>query len=161
MGLDQYIYKIKREEKKYYRKFNALHNYMVQKKNGGEEINCKPVTLQKEDFEELKRITGECLDVIMPEKWRKKEWDIDFDEYQEGYDYLTLSDGKGTETSTKVTNAFKNKVAELFPPVGGFFFGSTDVDGFFVLSLYDLYEDVCDILKDYEPGDEYAYDAWW
>lgn len=63
MGLDMWVFSREvgaedRNEIAYWRKFNALHNYMekLYRERGGEEdFNCVPVQLYKEDLLKLQR----------------------------------------------------------------------------------------------------------
>ena len=58
MGLDMYLFKVKREEVGYWRKANQIRNWLA---NRVEVENCTPVEISKEVLEEL---VADCKKVI-------------------------------------------------------------------------------------------------
>lgn len=66
MGLDMYLYASKHSDITskykigYWRKFNALHNYIVQNFNGGED-NCEEIYLSEDA---LKQILNVCKEIL-------------------------------------------------------------------------------------------------
>lgn len=59
MGLDMYLSRVTRETKVYWRKANAIHNYIVS--NHADDDNCTPIELDRDAVKELR---NRCLDVL-------------------------------------------------------------------------------------------------
>lgn len=53
--------------------------------------------------------------------------------------------------------ALQTKDSSLIPPKEGFFFGSTEVDDYYWLDIYDTYE----ALKDLDSNGMYSYQSSW
>ena len=153
MGLDMWLYKRGHtvhdemtgktyvedpEEIGYWRKFNALHAYILELTNSPADTNCEPVDLSQSDVETILDTLNQVRSIL--EKGVKLEEDGDW--------YLFDED-----TS--------DAAAELLPPRSGFFFGSTTIDAYY-------YYDVCDAISIFEnalklinEGEEIYYDCWW
>lgn len=58
MGLDMYIYEVKPKGVCYWRKFNALHAYIVDKYGEGED-DCKPIWLGAEEIKDIIKLLKE------------------------------------------------------------------------------------------------------
>jgi hypothetical protein len=58
---------------------------------------------------------------------------------------------------------FKNtKVAlELLPPTQGFFFGSDDIDEWYLKDIEETIEKLSTVLSTKEKGERFYYYAWW
>ena len=154
MGLDMWLYKRGHtvhdemtgktyvedpEEIGYWRKFNALHAYILELTNSPDDTNCEPVDLSKSDVETILDTLNQVRSIL--EKGVKLEED-------DGDWYLFDED-----TS--------DAAAELLPPRSGFFFGSTRIDSYY-------YYDVCDAISIFEnalklinENEEIYYDGWW
>ena len=154
MGLDMWLYKRGHtvhnektgktyvedpEEIGYWRKFNALHAYILELTNSPADTNCETVDLSKRDVETILDTLNQVRSIL--EKGVKLEEDY-------GDWYLFDED-----TS--------DAAAELLPPRSGFFFGSTTIDAYY-------YYDVCDAISIFEnalklinEGEEIYYDCWW
>lgn len=155
MGLDQYFFKNK-EEVQYFRKFNALHGYMVEL--AGREINCEPFTLNKKQLEELQCLVKSCLVLAMDEKYIDSNYSPKFNKDDE----LILQNEKGEEVlKVPVTDGFIERCSEVFPPTEGFFFGSMDINDVYLYNMYDLWRTLDDLIQNYVETDTIQYDAWW
>ena len=120
----------------YWRKFNALHNYIVQHFGNGED-NCQEIYIGVEDIEKMldicKRIHEDlktCPKVIKGEGSCKYE-------------------------------VYESKLAkELLPPEDGFFFGSLEIDEWYKEDIeytIELFEKVLKITNQFDI----VYDASW
>jgi hypothetical protein len=155
MGLDQYFFKNKKEVG-YFRKFNALHGYMVEL--AGREINCEPFTLNKKQLEELQSLVKSCLVLTMDEKYIDSEYGPMFGDHGE----LILQNGKGKEVlKVTVTDEFIKYCKEVLLPAEGFFFGPADINDAYLYDMYDLWKILDLLLQNYTETDKIQYDAWW
>ena len=59
MGLDMYLYEKQTHEVAYWRKANAIHNWIIN--YAGVEDNCTPISLTKEDLIQLRNVCSEEL----------------------------------------------------------------------------------------------------
>ena len=120
----------------YWRKFNALHNYIVKHYANGED-NCQEIYIGAEDIEEMLDICKRIHEDLKTCPKLIKE--------DENYKY-EIYDSKLAE--------------ELLPPKSGFFFGSLEIDEWYKKDIeytIELFEKVLKI------GDEYQliYGASW
>lgn len=124
----------------YWRKFNALHAYILDLTDSPADTNCEPVSLNKEDVETILSTLKEVKRIC--EAGTK----VDEEEGDDLYDY---------DEATRVA------AAELLPPREGFFFGSTCIDSYYyydVCNAIDIFENA---LKLIDEGEEIYYDCWW
>jgi len=56
-------------------------------------------------------------------------------------------------------NPLYDKIMKIMPPTSGFFFGSTDIDWWYVRQLENTLEELNDL--DPKPGEKYYYYAWY
>ena len=56
-------------------------------------------------------------------------------------------------------NPLYDKIMKIMPPTSGFFFGSTDIDWWYVKQLENTLEELNDL--DPKPGEKYYYYAWY
>jgi hypothetical protein len=66
MGLDMYLYEKQVHEVAYWRKANAIHNWIIN--YAGVEDNCTPISLTKEDLIQLRNVCSEVLLAYTEEK---------------------------------------------------------------------------------------------
>lgn len=140
----------------YFRKFNALHNYIVQHYTDGED-NCREVYLEKENIIEMKDIcegiSKAYLEMIAAKKYS--------DEAKE----LELSDAEQVAAERNfedLNTALLNLAETLLPTAAGFFFGSTMYDEWYfsdVLDAADLFKLILDTV-DFEKW-HISYQASW
>lgn len=133
----------------YWRKANAIHQFFVENVQDGED-NCETYEVSKDALEELlyrcKVITENCKLVD--------------GKVNNGYTY---KDGKAVpiiEDGKVINNA--EKAEELLPTQGGFFFGSTDYDEYYMLDIEYTKETLEKILENADFDNYiYAYRASW
>jgi hypothetical protein len=117
------------EEVAYWRKFNALHGWFVEKCAGGVD-ECQDIYVSEESMSEL------------------------------------LNALKEVSNALSVGNVDASK--EVLPPTQGFFFGSDDVDDYYVESVNSTIETIETLLKEHEEslahglysGDFYYRASW-
>lgn len=115
----------------YWRKANAIHSWFVNNVQDGVD-ECQEASFSVEKMQELVDLCKEVLKtaktkkgkVVNGQTFKNGEWE---NQYEDGLE---------------VTNP--EEIMELLPPMDGFFFGSTDVDGYFL-------EDVQSTIDQLEP----------
>lgn len=150
MGLDMFLYKVKREEVAYWRKANAIHAWFERNVADGEIENCKEYPVSKEDLLNLRSV---CTRVL--HSCRTKEGMV-----KNG---ATLRNGIW-EDNYEAGKVIENpEVAEeLLPSQSGFFFGSTNYDSYYLEDLQNTVEQIDEVLAttDFDKED-LVYYAWW
>ena len=151
MGLDMYIYRREKgEEVAYWRKANAILQWIADHVAEGEIENCEEYRLTKEDLINLR---DTCLKVLSKPELEYKE--IDCKEYDPDKGYVNV------KRTFKVL-ADSSLAEELLPTQDGFFFGSTLYDEYY---LDDLRSTVSQINKILDTTDfdkqELMFYAWW
>lgn len=107
----------------YWRKFNALHGFIVEHYADGED-NCRKIYLSKDNIKEI-------LNTL------------------------------------KEVKANPNSAMDIMPPTSGFFFGSQDIDEWFIKDVeysVELFEDVLEMLEKNDKRKNYYeiyYQASW
>lgn len=121
----------------YWRKFNALHNYIVEKFANGED-HCQEIYIGEDG---LKQILNICKKVHEDLKTCPKTIEKgDFGEYE----------------------IYESEVAkELLPPASGFFFGSLKIDEWYKQDIEYTIELCEDVLKVADKVESIIYDASW
>lgn len=104
------------EQVAYWRKFNALHSWFVEKCGGGVD-ECQEIHISRQDLQDLLYTLNMVMAAI------------------EGED--------------------NDKIQELLPPVGGFFFGSTDIDKYYKQKVEDTIQIIEGLINE-ESDDEEA-----
>ena len=135
------------EQIAYWRKANAIHNWFVQNVQDGVD-DCKEYTFGVEEIEQLVTL---CKDVLKTAKTKEGKV-VNGQTFKDGKWEDIMADG------VVVTNP--EEVAELLPPTEGFFFGSTDIDGYFLDDIKSTIEQLEPYLakeKDREGNDAYVY----
>lgn len=102
------------EEVAYWRKFNALHDWFV-KNVADDSDDCKPVYVSKQQLKELHETLLKVKNVL-------DNATIGEIEYTYGWQ------GENDLKAVKRVYLCEDEINDLFPPVRGFFFGSTDID---------------------------------
>lgn len=150
MGLDMFLYKVKREEVAYWRKANAIHAWFEEHLAEGEIENCRDYYVSKEDLillrDTCQRILNSCTLVNgkVQNGSRLVKGEL-VPIYEEG---LVLKDTSLAE--------------ELLPTQSGFFFGSTAYDQYYIEDLKDTVEQINKILEEVDfDKSEIVYHAWW
>lgn len=135
MGLDMYMIKRKRqsEDVAYWRKANAIHNWLVQNVQYGED-NCYPHEVSKEKLEKLKATCEKVLESLLKGGTHLEKVKIGFDKNGDIYDWVEVFNN--TELAK-----------ELLPTTDGFFFGSTTYDKWYKEDLEKTIEQIDSILK--------------
>ena len=150
MGLDMFLYKVKREEVAYWRKANAIHGWFERKYGGIE--NCADYPVTKEDLEELRSLCEHVFaeTKIAPGKVKNGErYNDKTNKWEPIYE-----DGK------VILNP--EVAEELLPSQAGFFFGSTEYDQYYLEDLENTIEQIDNILQTTDfDREEVVYSAWW
>jgi hypothetical protein len=158
MGLDMYLIKRKKgqrpsegewDEKVYWRKANAIHQWFVDNVQDGKD-DCDYYEVKKEQVEKLLSLCNEVIDSIRLEKGKvfcgrilkNGEW---VNEYIDG---MVVSDTSVAE--------------ELLPTQDGFFFGSTEYDEWYLEDLKHTSEKLEKVLKEFDFENDYlVYTSSW
>ena len=135
MGLDMYMIKRKRqsEDVAYWRKANAIHNWLVENVQYGED-NCYPHEISKEQLEELRATCRKVLESLVKGGTHKEKVKVGRDNNGDIY---------------KEIDVYNNieLAEELLPTTSGFFFGSTTYDEWYKESLEKTIEQIDNILE--------------
>lgn len=134
------------EEVGYWRKANAIHGWFVENvQDGVDECQLSDVPRQK-----LEELLETCKRVM--EETRVEEGEV-----QNG---TVFENGVATPIMEKGFVVVNPEVCEeLLPARGGFFFGSTDYNEYYMEDVKRTIEILEKALS--VPGDEYAYQASW
>lgn len=153
MGLDMYLFKVKRERVAYWRKANAIHDWFASHcAPDGELENCEDYLVTKEQLIELR---DTCEKVLKASKLVVGQV-VD----GEVYNYETQRFEPCYEIGKTIEDP--SLAQELLPTKEGFYFGPMQYDEYYVNSLKNTIKQINDILADVD-FDEYAvvYHAWW
>lgn len=143
------------EEVGYWRKANAIHNWFVENVQEGID-DCGEYIVEKEDIEDLLET---CKNVLKNSKLvkgkvyngYKVEKNENDDEYKK---VLIYEDGEVIEDSSYIE--------EHLPSVGGFFFGGTEYDEYYIYKVNETVKILEDILKTTDFEKEYiTYTSSW
>lgn len=150
MGLDMYLQSNKRGEVMYWRKANHIHGWFTRKLNELENQKTYPIS-----YETLEDLLMDCIQVkdsLIAGGTIMKDTVV-----ERGH-----QDGKAFE-KVEPRPQFKNtKVAlELLPPTEGFFFGSSDIDEYYLKDIEETIESLTKVLSTKEKGERFYYYAWW
>ena len=150
MGLDMYLQSNKRGEVMYWRKANHIHGWFERKLKGVDNQVEHAIA-----YDALEDLLMDCIrvkDSLIAGGTQLKDTVI-----EEGF--------KDGERYKKVEPRphFKNtKVAlELLPPTQGFFFGSDDIDEWYLKDIEETIEKLSTVLSTKEKGERFYYYAWW
>lgn len=119
----------------YWRKANQIHNWFV--KNVQNDVDdCETYIVTKEQLEELKYVCEQLLSKIEMQDAKIQNGS----RYVNGEMELIMEDGK--------TVANPEICAELLPSQGGFFFGSTDYDEYYVQDIKSTVKILDEVLSE-------------
>ena len=144
MGLDMYLTKGKGEQSEevgYWRKANAIHNFFVNAVQNGVD-DQEAYLVPRDVFEMLLEKCDKLLELAKAE----------------GYD----PEGDNT-VDFQASDHLAKVCQDTLPTQGGFFFGSTDYDGWYFNDLTytsKLIRRLFDKWPEDEPS-EYYYSCWW
>lgn len=136
-------------EAAYWRKANAIHNWFVQNTQDGEDRNGVETWVSREQLQELLDLCKHVLEVAKTEKG------------------MVQNGSRSTPTGgwepimvegLVVTNP--EEVGEILPPTSGFFFGSTDIDGYYLDDVKDTIKQLELALSEENDGDFYYQSSW-
>jgi hypothetical protein len=133
------------EEVGYWRKFNALHGWFVNECGNGVD-DCSEYYVSTDKLKELLGILKQVSELITKSKKTVK----------------ILQDWNGEDYEEEVYDC-SDEVIELFPPIEGFFFGSTEIDELFKDNVNDtitLLEELLDELEEDDWSDFYYQASW-
>lgn len=149
MGLDMYLMKrselIRDEngeyvkpddiEVGYFRKFNALHNYITTVLTDHAGTNCEEINLSTEQLTDILETLEKAAAIL-----EKGVYDAEANSYDE-------------DTC--------EQIEEFFAPTSGFFFGSTEIDDWFRDDVNDAIPVIRSVLDMSKNGDKIYYYSWW
>lgn len=158
MGLDMMLYKNKKNKKNnwknleelvYWRKANQIHRYFVENVQNGID-DCSYYKVSKEQIEELLRRCKDVINrsqigyskIIVGQTHVNGHWEPD---YQKG---RVISNPGVAET--------------ILPTQGGFFFGNTNYDEFYLRDIERTIEELEKVLEDFDfENDQLVYSSSW
>ncbi len=150
MGLDMYLTSNKRGEVMYWRKANQIHGWFTRKLNELENQNTYPVS-----YDTLEDLLMDCIrvkDSLIAGGTVMKDTVVE-SEYKDGERY---------EKVERRPQFKETKIAmELLPPMPGFFFGSYDIDEWYLKDLEETIEKLSEVLSTRQKGERFYYHAWW
>ena len=131
-GLDLHGFRLKNIEIEvaYWRKANQIHNWFVENVQGGED-DCRDYYVKRDD---LKKLLNLCKEILSKTKLVDGKINNGYI-YEDGKKIPIVEEGKTIEDPTFAS--------EILPTQGGFFFGSTDYDEYY---LHDI-EYTVEVLK--------------
>jgi len=130
----------------YWRKFNALHNWIVDNCAEGRD-ECQEIYISQNDMENLLNALKEAKNVLDRASMKKAT-------IQTGWD--TNGD---TFTDIDVYDC-EDEIKEILPPASGFFFGSTQIDEYYKSEVERTIEIIDTLLREDTEGD-FFYQASW
>jgi hypothetical protein len=104
----------------YWRKANAIHKWFVDNVQSGKD-DCKGYYVSTKDLEKLKSVCEKILKIAIIKKGKIKNGYTFDDKGRKKYNY---------EYGEYIKNS--EEIAELLPTEGGFFFGGTDYDKWYL-----------------------------
>lgn len=122
------------EEVGYWRKANAIHKWFVENVQDGED-DCDYYEVSKEQLEEL---LGICK-TVKEKTQLKKDWVHNGDTFSNGMWCPNYEEGN-TIVNPEVAE-------ELLPTQGGFFFGSTEYDEYYMQDIEETIEILTNVLE--------------
>lgn len=131
------------EQITHWRKFNALHGWIVENCAAGVD-DCSEIYLSTEHIKNLLEILEKVKEIIL-----KSEKTIKVFEDYKGRKY--------EETSYDCSG----EMDAIFPPRSGFFFGSLEIDNYFLQDVEKSIKVFQDCLKDKSGRSQYFYQASW
>jgi hypothetical protein len=150
MGLDMYLTSNKRGEVLYWRKANHIHGWFERKLNGVRNQRNHPI--KADDLEDLLGICIRVKDSLIAGGMRLKDTVVESG-YKDGEHYEKVEPRPHYVNTTKAL--------ELLPPTPGFFFGSYDIDEWYLKDIEDTIEGIAAALSTKEKGERFYYHAWW
>ena len=152
MGLDMYLKSNKRGEVMYWRKANHIHGWFERKLNGIDNNAEHAIA-----YDALEDLLIDCIKVkdsliasgtLMKDTVIEKSYNIDKKEW---------------EDKVEPRPHFKNtQVAlQLLPPTEGFFFGSDDIDEYYLQDIQETIETLSTVLATKEKNERFYYYASW
>lgn len=137
------------EEGAYWRKANQIHSWFVDNvQNGEDDCGTYDVSVEK-----LKELLALCIKV-------KETAKLEDGKIHNGTRYTSAGKEELYEDGKVITNA--EEIAELLPCQGGFFFGSTDYDEYYMRDIESTIEQITAILPKSDDEDvEFTYSSSW
>ena len=147
MGLDMMLYASKggvrrgdAEEIGYWRKFNALHNYIVTEIGKNPNSNCEYIEMLESDIDTLLEKLNKVKEILdgAPKVNFSKE-------------YSTWSYDKETQDA----------VAEILAPQAGFFWGDTNINSYYYDNILSSIKIFTEAKRRAQAGQIVEYSSWW
>jgi len=152
MGLDMYLQSNKRGEIMYWRKANHIHGWFDKKLNGID--NQKQHAISYDMLEDLLMDCIRVKDSLIAGGTYLKDTVI-----ERSYNV----DKSKWEDKVEPRPHFKNTTVakQILPPTEGFFFGSDDIDEWYLKDIEETIETLSTVLSTKEKGERFYYYAWW
>lgn len=137
------------EEIGYWRKFNALHNWFVQKTQDGVD-ECQESYVNGEQMEELLQTLLKVREVLETAPKKKVEVQVGW------------SNGEKMMEEIETFDINDEVIEDLFPTASGFFFGGTEYDEYYKDEVERTIKFLEDLkVEDPEWSGDYYYQASW
>jgi hypothetical protein len=138
------------EQVGYWRKANQIHNWFVENIQDGEDDCDYHREVTKEDLEELLDICLKVKDVAVMENGPV----VNGYTYKDGKEVPMYDDG--------ATIINSDEIAELLPTQGGFFFGGTDYDSYYMDDIENTIDIITKVLEttDFDKEMIYYVSSW-
>jgi hypothetical protein len=130
----------------YWRKANAIHKWFVDNVQDGED-DCKEYWVSRESLKSLMNI----LDTLVKGLKTKKAKIQVGTRYENGKENPIMEDGE------LITNP--ELAQKLLPSEGGFFFGGTEYDNYYLDECKRTLKELTELLKE-EEGEFYYHSSW-
>lgn len=133
----------------YWRKANAIHKWFVDNVQDGED-DCKDYDVSREQLIELRDLCNRVLEVAKVKKSKVHSGTT----YKDGKEVKEYEDGE------VITNS--DEIEELLPTVGGFFFGNTEYNTWYLDDLRETVRQIDAIINDPKFGEwSFSYRSSW
>jgi hypothetical protein len=150
MGLDMYLGSNKRGEVMYWRKANQIHGWFERKLGELENQKTYPIS-----YDALEDLLMDCIRV-------KDSLIASGTHLQDTIVESGFKDGKPYKKIEPRPHFKETKEAmELLPPAPGFFFGSYDIDEWYLKDIEETIEKLSEVLSTREKGERFYYYSWW
>jgi len=154
MGLDQWLFKQKREQVAYFRKVNFLHGFFDEVEGLENNRTCY---VSRDIMEELVSRCEKVLTLLEGDPTEPYERNVGSkrDEITGDIEDVIIEDARYSEDIIEM-------VMELLPPAEGFFFGSYEIDGYYKETVEHVLEVSKQILDTFDFDEhDLIYDTWW
>jgi hypothetical protein len=141
---DRIVYIV--EQVAYWRKFNALHNWIVD--NCAEGIDeCQEICISQDKMKDLSKTLKKAKRVLSKASLKKETIQIGMNKDGDIFSDIDVYD-------------CEDEIRDILPPASGFFFGSTQIDEYYKSEVERTIEIIDTLLREDAEGD-FFYQASW